>query len=105
MMKMMMKYATKPVKKSIISSVENANVKRLVKLRTSKAFRDEERSVVVVGSTVLKEILRDGKTKVNVKSVYALEDDDDGREDVFESQTTTTKCFFRRRRRTERRRK
>ena len=78
--------ATKPVKKSIISSVENANVKRLVKLRTSKAFRDEERSVVVVGSTVLKEILRDGKTKVNVKSVYALDDDDDddGRVDVFE---------------------
>ena len=66
--------------------MENANVKRLVKLRTSKAFRDEERSVVVVGSTVLKEILRDGKTKVNVKSVYALDDDDDddGRVDVFE---------------------
>ena len=83
--------ATKPVKKSIISSVENANVKRLVKLRTSKAFRDEERSVVVVGSTVLKEILRDGKTKVNVKSVYALEDDDDGRVDVFENDH---KVFF-----------
>ncbi len=73
--------ATKPVK-SIISSVENAKVKRLVKLRTSKAFRDEERSVVVVGSTVLKEILRDGKTKVNVKSLYALED---GRVDVLEN--------------------
>ena len=65
-----------------ISSLENANVKRLVKLRTSKAFRDEERSVVVVGSTVLKEILRDGKTKVNVKSLYALED---GRVDVLEN--------------------
>ena len=83
--------ATKPVKKSIISSVENANVKRLVKLRTSKAFRDEERSVVVVGSTVLKEILRDGKTKVNVKSVYALEDDGDGRVDVF---ANDHKVFF-----------
>ena len=83
--------ATKPVKKSIISSVENANVKRLVKLRTSKAFRDEERSVVVVGSMVLKEILRDGKTKVNVKSVYALDDDDDGRVDVFENDH---KVFF-----------
>ena len=71
--------------------MENANVKRLVKLRTSKAFRDEERSVVVVGSTVLKEILRDGKTKVNVKSVYALEDDDDGRVDVF---ANDHKVFF-----------
>ena len=74
--------ATKPSLVSIISSVENAKVKRLVKLRTSKAFRDEERSVVVVGSTVLKEILRDGKTKVNVKSLYALED---GRVDVLEN--------------------
>ena len=83
--------ATKPSLVSIISSVENAKVKRLVKLRTSKAFRHEERSVVVVGSTVLKEILRDGKTKVNVKSVYELDDDDDGRVDVFENDH---KVFF-----------
>jgi len=40
---------------TIITSVENALVKRMTKLRESKKFRDDERAVVVASSTVMRE--------------------------------------------------
>ena len=45
---------------AILSSAENATAKRIAKLRTSKTFREKEKSVVIVGSTVLREILQAG---------------------------------------------
>jgi TrmH family RNA methyltransferase len=76
----------------MISSADNANVKRIVKLRTSKSFREKEKSVVVVGSTVLKEILEHqgvvvddngkGTRGVRVKALYAMEDGDAVEENV-----------------------
>ena len=76
----------------MISSADNSNVKRIVKLRTSKSFREKEKSVIVVGSTVLKEILEHqgvvvdngkGTTRgVRVKALYAMEDGDAVEENV-----------------------
>ena len=83
----------------MISSADNANVKRIVKLRTSKSFREKEKSVVVVGSTVLKEILEhqgvvvddDGKGTrgVRVKALYAMEDGDAMEENVVRGLVAT----------------
>ena len=75
----------------MISSADNSNVKRIVKLRTSKSFREKEKSVIVVGSTVLKEILEHqgvvvdngkGTRGVRVKALYAMEDGDAVEENV-----------------------
>jgi TrmH family RNA methyltransferase len=85
-------YSSSSSSSVMISSADNANVKRIVKLRTSKSFREKEKSVVVVGSTVLKEILEhqgvvvvdDGKGTrgVRVKALYAMEDGDAVEENV-----------------------
>ena len=68
---------------AILSSAENATAKRIAKLRTSKTFREKEKSVVIVGSTVLREILQAGalgaseekkKKTIRVKSLlFAME--------------------------------
>ena len=67
----------------MLSSAENATAKRIAKLRTSKTFREKEKSVVIVGSTVLREILQAGalgaseekkKKTIRVKSLlFAME--------------------------------
>ncbi|CAL6418385.1 unnamed protein product [Bathycoccus prasinos] len=95
----------------ILSSAENATAKRIAKLRTSKTFREKEKSVVIVGSTVLREILQAGalgaseekddekkKKTIRVKSLlFAMEKKTsrDG-ESYDDSQTTTTRDALRR---------
>ena len=87
----------------ILSSAENATAKRIAKLRTSKTFREKEKSVVIVGSTVLREILQAGalgaseekkKKTIRVKSLlFAMEKKKtsrDGESYDDDSQTTTT---------------
>jgi len=97
----------------ILSSAENATAKRIAKLRTSKTFREKEKSVVIVGSTVLREILQAGalgaseekdeekqKKTIRVKSLlFALEKKKtsrDGESYDDDSQTTTTRDTLRR---------
>jgi TrmH family RNA methyltransferase len=46
-----------------ISSLQNPLIKRLVKLRTSKNFRQEEQSVLVMGTIVVEELLASLKPK------------------------------------------
>ena len=92
---------------AILSSAENATAKRIAKLRTSKTFREKEKSVVIVGSTVLREILQAGalgaseekdeekqKKTIRVKSLlFAMEKKKtsrDGESYDDDSQTTTT---------------
>ena len=95
----------------MLSSAENATAKRIAKLRTSKTFREKEKSVVIVGSTVLREILQAGalgaseekddekkKKTIRVKSLlFAMEKKTsrDG-ESYDDSQTTTTRDALRR---------
>ena len=91
----------------MLSSAENATAKRIAKLRTSKTFREKEKSVVIVGSTVLREILQAGalgaseekdeekqKKTIRVKSLlFAMEKKKtsrDGESYDDDSQTTTT---------------
>ena len=90
----------------IVSSAENATAKRIARLRTSKTFREKEKSVVIVGSTVLREILQAGalgaseekdekkKKTIRVKSLlFAMEKKKtsrDGESYDDDSQTTTT---------------
>ena len=93
----------------MLSSAENATAKRIAKLRTSKTFREKEKSVVIVGSTVLREILQAGalgaseekkKKTIRVKSLlFAMEKKKtsrDGESYDGESQTTTTRDALRR---------
>ncbi|CAL6432203.1 unnamed protein product [Bathycoccus prasinos] len=88
---------------AMLSSAENATAKRIAKLRTSKTFREKEKSVVIVGSTVLREILQAGalgaseekkKKTIRVKSLlFAMEKKKtsrDGESYDDDSQTTTT---------------
>ena len=94
---------------AILSSAENATAKRIAKLRTSKTFREKEKSVVIVGSTVLREILQAGalgaseekkKKTIRVKSLlFAMEKKKtsrDGESYDDDSQTTTTRDALRR---------
>jgi len=95
----------------IVSSAENATAKRIAKLRTSKTFREKEKSVVIVGSTVLREILQAGalgaseekdekkKKTIRVKSLlFAMEKKTsrDGESYDDDSKTTTTRDELRR---------
>ena len=93
----------------MLSSAENATAKRIAKLRTSKTFREKEKSVVIVGSTVLREILQAGalgaseekkKKTIRVKSLlFAMEKKKtsrDGESYDDDSQTTTTRDALRR---------
>ena len=95
----------------IVSSAENATAKRIAKLRTSKTFREKEKSVVIVGSTVLREILQAGalgaseekdekkKKTIRVKSLLlAMEKKTsrDGESYDDDSKTTTTRDELRR---------
>ena len=95
----------------IVSSAENATAKRIAKLRTSKTFREKEKSVVIVGSTVLREILQAGalgaseekdekkKMTIRVKSLlFAMEKKTsrDGESYDDDSKTTTTRDELRR---------
>ena len=93
----------------MLSSAENATAKRIAKLRTSKTFREKEKSVVIVGSTVLREILQAGalgaseekkKKTIRVKSLlFAMEKKKtsrDGESYDDDSQTMTTRDALRR---------
>lgn len=64
-----------------ITSVENVKVKRMVKLRTRRSFRDEERACVVSGGKVLLEIFQAnafGKMNgVECKRAFVSEEFDD----------------------------
>ena len=97
----------------MLSSAENATAKRIAKLRTSKTFREKEKSVVIVGSTVLREILQAGalgaseekdeeKQKKTIRVKFWLmarerkKTSRDGESYDDDSQTTTTRDALRR---------
>jgi len=53
----------------LISSLQHPSVKKLVKLRTDRTFREESGLILVVGETVVREVLRKQKAKTLISAM------------------------------------
>lgn len=66
-----------PVDGSVVRSKDNTYVKHCVKLRTSKSYRDEVGTVLLVGATLIREVLAatPREAPLNIKVLFLLENE------------------------------